>query len=246
MLHKSFSTRKKKLLLILIELELLAVLIIILFLLQRSLNAGNVEKFADASDTPVVTAEDGRLRYNRVIVKVPTEGASYAVGYEWAEDDIDYPSVPSSASAYYTNESGEQVSYEVLLYRDRIIDPKESSSVDDWYSKWAQQSANSSDQEAYKTSKTKGYLIRVNSSDDEEKTYCSYKYYFAVKSGKNVEQYVLELAFYDPDSIKDAENIFKSCAKSISIKKSKSASKKAASESASESEAGSGSESTSG
>jgi len=221
---KFSGNKKRKRLILFIELELAAVLIVVLALLHTSLNAGNVEKYADNKDKPVVTAEDGYLSYDMVSVKVSGKGANYIVGYDWAEDDTDYPTVPSSASAYYNDSSG-QVAYEVFLYRDKVT-PKKSDgrkySLDTWREEWEQSEGENAAQEAYKTEHTKGFLIKdkFDSEDSgENKTYCSYTYYFAVETDSDIEQYVLELSFYDPDAIKGAEKTFKSCADSISVRK---------------------------
>ncbi len=251
--------------LLLVGAELVLILALVPYFLFASFNSGNVDKYADAKNIPVVTADYGSLVFDSVRVSVPEKGASYAIGYDWAKNDKDYPSVPSSASAYYTDDS-DNVLYEVMLYRDKVT-PKDNNgnkySLDMWFDEWTQGSKGSDSQKAYKTPDTKGFLIQTGSeaaSSDEEasdaaqgetndkedktpdetaevapdkapeeelketsdetseenNTYCSYTYYFAVETDSDIEQYVLELDFYDPDYIAKAESIFKECADSIS------------------------------
>ena len=217
----TLSTRKNKRLLLIIEFELLALLIISLAFWRDVLNNGNIEKYASTDNIPTVSAEDGHLEFDAVRVSVPDSDASYSIGYDWAKDDEEYASVPSSVSAYYTDDE-DNVTYEIFLYRDKVTPingENDKVSLDSWFDEWEHQSGGSGGQEAYKAPHIKGYLIRHNSgSSEDEKTYCSYTYYFAIEANGNIEQYVLEIDLYDPDCIDRAEEIFKSCADSISVK----------------------------
>lgn len=228
------KTKKAKLLLVLIGLELIIVLAVLLFFLRSALSAGNVNKYADSKDIPVVTASDGLLEFNNVRVIVPDKNATYVIGYDWAKSDKDYPSIPSSASAYYTGDE-DQTMYEVLLYRDKVTPKKKDGkkySLDMWFDEWKQASKGNDAQEAYKTPDTKGFLIKTGSEDVDygdtdaadadaaddsgnKNTYRSYTYYFAVETDSDVEQYVFELNCYDPKYYGVVESIFKECADSI-------------------------------
>lgn len=216
----TLSTKKNKRLLLIVEFELLALLIISLAFWRDILNNGNIEKYASTDNIPTVSAEDGHLAFDAVRVSVPDSDASYSIGYDWAKDDEDYPSVPSSVSAYYTDDE-DQVTYEIFLYRDKVtpMNGEEGDvSLDSWFDEWGQQQE-AGVQETYEAPRVKGYLIRHNSgSSEDEKTYCSYTYYFAIEANGNIEQYVLEVDLYDPDCIDRAEEIFKACADSITVK----------------------------
>ena len=183
---------------------------------RASMTEGSVDKHANSQVLPSVTADNGILSYNSVRVKVPTEGASYSVGYDWAKEDKEYPSVPSSASACY-NSSADQIDYEVVLYRDKVIakDDKDTNSVGEWFSDWEPISDENVEQRLYKAKTTEGVLV-YNLHEENEKKYCSYTYYFVAETDKSVEQYVLEMTIYNLDL--DAEALFKSCADSIKIK----------------------------
>lgn len=253
-------SKQKKVMLILVGAELVLILALVPFFLFSTYNSDNVKKYADAKNIPVVTADYGRLEFDSVRVTVPTEGASYAIGYDWAKHDKEYPSVPSSASVSYSDEA-DKVLYEVMLYRDKVT-PKEKDgkeySLDMWFDEWEQGSKGSGAQKSYKTPDTKGFLIQTGGdiapaeateeesakttdaasakdskdaneeasdeaasetseeTSEEKNTYCSYTYYFAVETDSDIEQYVLELDFYDPEYIGKAESIFKEIADSIS------------------------------
>ena len=219
MIHK--LSRKNKRLLLIIEMELFVLLIISLAFWRDILNAGNIEEYANTDNIPSVAAEDGYLEFDTVRVSVPDPDASYSIGYDWAKNDKDYPSVPSSVSAYYTDDQ-DQVTYEVFLYRDKVIPisgDDGGTSLDSWFDEWEQQPADVNGQEAYEAPNVKGYLIRQGNDPSEDKnTYCSYTYYFAVETNSNIEQYVLEIDLYDPDCIDRAEEIFKACADSIYVR----------------------------
>ena len=205
---------KKKLLLLLIEGMLVAVFVMLLIILRYGYNSGNVEHYHDPGDAPAVHAGDGILRFNSVSTSVSKEGGTYAVGYDQASDDEEYPSVPSSASVYYTGEDGTML-YEVILYRDRVM-PKatdhDTYTLDDWFAEWAPASEGDTVQEAYNTPQTSGFLIRGNNN-------CSYTYYFAVETESSIEQYVLELDYYDDSTASQAEELFKGISDSLTVKR---------------------------
>lgn len=211
-------TKKNRTLFVIVEIELAVLLIIMVYFLRSSLVSGNIDMYADNADIPVVSAEEGYLKFNSVRVSVPSESASYVIGYDWAKGDKEYPSVPSSASASY-NGDNDQVLYEVLLYRDSVIPKNEGdthNTVDSWFEGWKRRTGSSSAQEVYETPNTKGFLIETT---EEKKAYRSYAYYFAVEADESIEQYVLELDYYDRDSLDNAEALIKSCADSIYIMK---------------------------
>lgn len=215
--------KKNRKLLILVELELLVVLVLFLSLWRTGLNAGNVEKYASSEDIPVITAEDGYLAYNKVRVKVPEAGATYAVGYDWAEEDTDYPSIPTSAAAVYTGKEGQDL-YDIILYRDKVTpkgDGSDQYTLEMWRADWVKTAESAENQEAYNTTAAKGFLIRTETEDGNgAKENCSYTYYFAVETERNIEQFVFEMSFYDPKYIAQAEKLFKACADSISVRAS--------------------------
>lgn len=226
---KNLSIKNKRLMLI-IEMELLILLFIVLCFCRDVLNLGNVVEYASSSDVPVVTAADGYLEFDTVRVKVPHQGANYVIGYDWARGDKDYPTVPSSASAYYTDDSDE-ITYEVLLYRDKVTPKPEGddgSALDTWFDEWEHKTDGNIEQHTYTTPNTEGFIIRTtaepseddqdNADKDNNKTYCSYTYYFAVETENDIEQYVLEINYYDPAAIEKAEDIFANCAGSISVR----------------------------
>lgn len=295
-------SHKEKRTVLLIEVMLIGILVILLFFLRSLYQRNTAEHYTEPEEMPVVTADDGRLTFNEVSVKVPKENAKYLIGYDPASPDEEYPSVPSSASVYYTDDSG-NITYEVVLYRDRVM-PKstdhEQYTMKDWFEEWTPATDKGSKQEEYSTDETKGFLIRVpdknedgekeeakeeaaddaaeggatidetdgeeTASDSEEregadakgtddaeetagekasikeegeaagddakaeeasegetvkkeKTYCSYTYYFAIETEKNIEQYVLELDYYDPDSVDRSEELFNTIAESIHLRK---------------------------
>ena len=166
----SAQSKRNKALIMMIGVELIVVLIILLYFLRFSISAGNVEKYADTKDIPEITADDGLLIYDNVRVIVPDEDATYVIGYDWAKKDTEYPSIPSSASAYYTDDN-EQTRYEVLLYRDKVT-PKEKSgkkyTLDMWYDEWEKASKGDSNQKPYKTPDTKGFLIQTGNVEPSE------------------------------------------------------------------------------
>lgn len=218
----SNQKEKKKALLVLIGFELAVVLMIVLFFLRSSFDDGNVvKKHSAAEGIPAITADNGFLQFNSVKVKVPDENASYVIGYDWTKTDKDYPTMPSSASVYYSNDKGSTL-YEIVLYRD-MIHSKDGSAdeitLDTWFDDWDLKSEDGTSQELYKTPATNGVLVSVMSDsadDDKEKAYCSYTYYFAVETSNSIEQYVLELNCYDPASFDNVKGIFEQCAESIS------------------------------
>ena len=218
------TNNKRKINFIVIGLCLVVSLITVLFFLRNSFVINSIDKeLSDYNDVPDITVNNGKLRYNSVSVNVPKEGASYTIGYDWGKHDTDYPSIPSTASAYYTNED-EQILYEILLYRDLVAPKIENGnkvSLDTWFDNWKPESGKNATQEPYTTRNTKGILVRVSDDNygNKGKKYCSYNYYFAVDAGSNIEQYVLEVNYYDSDSIDNAEDLFKACADSITIKK---------------------------
>lgn len=225
MLVKKLSekyTKKNRTLFVIVEIELAVLLIIMVYFLRSSLVSRNIDVYADKTDIPTVSAEEGYLKFNSIRVSVPKEGASYVIGYDWAKGDKEYPSIPSSASVSY-NGDNDQVLYEVLLYRDSIIPKNEGDrqyTVDDWFEEWKRRSGSSTAQEVYETLNTKGFLIETTEdSSKDKKAYCSYAYYFAVKADESIEQYVLELVYYDHDSLDNAEDLIKSFADSIYIMK---------------------------
>lgn len=264
---------RDKTIIVLLELLLVIILLAVFFFLRASYESGNVERYAKTDDIPVVTAERGVLAFNEVSVRVPPENASYVIGYDQASPDEEYPSVPSSASANYTDGSG-RFTYEVVLYRDRVIQRNQDHqiySLENWYEEWKPASSDGvSVQEAYSTPQTAGFLIRVtdgsvkkeapeggapedeassgkddppkdettaeaadNASKDDapagsdgsaegepsggEKIYCSYTYYFAVETEKTIEQYVLELDYYDPKTVDQTEALFRAIADTITV-----------------------------
>ena len=214
---KAFSgmSHRKKVLFIIVELELIALLLVALFFVRHSRMVDDIDKYAIADNAPEITAEAGNLIVDSVSVKVPSEDASYTIGYDWSEEDKDYPTVPTSASAYYTGKSG-AVEYEAILYRNRVLPKERDNSLRSWDEQWKKGAGENAGQEAYETPDTKGYLIRTN----DEKKYCSYAYYFPVETDSSIEQYVLEMNFYSSDSIKNAEKLFKSIADSITTSNS--------------------------
>lgn len=215
MLREKFDelNHKNKRLVLVIEVMLVVIFIILLAFLRRAYDARNVDHYYDPGDQPVASAENGVLSFNTVSVTVPAEGAHYAIGYDQATDDEEYPSVASSASAYYKDEEGKDL-YEVALYRDRVI-PKatdhDTYTLNDWFAEW-QPSGKKSVQESYNTPQTAGFLIRSNKN-------CSFTYYFPVETESTIEQYVLELDYYDTETADKAEELFKTISESISVKK---------------------------
>lgn len=218
MVRQKFSelSEKNKRLVMLIELMLFAILIMVLYLTRLAYNAGNVEHYADPSDKPVVRADNGILSFNTVSVEVPKKGARYAIGYDQASDDEDYPSVPSMASACYSDDKG-GTTYEILLYRNLVI-PKatdhETYTMDDWFNEWKPETDKYEEPESYKTAHTAGFLIKNKSKEN-----CSYTYFFAVETESDIEQYVLELDYYDIPNADKAADIFKTVSESLSVRK---------------------------
>ena len=221
---KTYLKEKKIETFILGGVTLLVILMILLTVTRSSLDDGNVEKkYSVPGDSPVIAAENGTLKFNSVRVSVPQENASYVIGYDWAKTDKEYPTVPSSASASYTDES-EKLLYEIVLYRDKVAsldDPEENKTVDTWFDGWTLDSGENAAQEMYQAKNTKGVLIRNSGtqSGDSDNKNCSYTYYFAVEANNSIEQYVLELDYYDSASLDKAEEIFKACADSITVDK---------------------------
>lgn len=221
---------QKKILFILVGLGLLIMLLIALHYTEKTLVSGNIsKKYSDSMDIPAITADNGYLSFNSVSVKVPKEGASYVIGYDWAEGDTEYPTIPSSASASYLNDKGHD-SYEILLYRDKVSpknNPDSNVSLDTWFDGWTTSDEDGSTQEKYKAKNANGILIKTANKDlDGENKYCSYTYYFAVETSSSIEQYILELNCFDTESISNADSLFKSCADSISVNKENPSKKK--------------------
>ena len=211
---------KVKIALTVINLAFIAGLVVLLALLRNGLNIGTNKVHTDYDDIPTVTAEDGVLRYNTVSVKVPKENASYTVGFDWGKDDRDYPTVPSTGSVTYSK--GDQPSYEVLLYRDNVVPLEEldaGKTKDNWFDDWGSSPDENTQIVPYEAAKTKGLLVKITDGAPEgERKYCSYNYYFVLETSNSIEQYVLELNFYDEESINNAESLFTACADTISIK----------------------------
>ena len=203
---------------------LFVLLTTVLFFVRNSIGEGVDQTHSNYNDIPHIMADAGTLSCNSVSVKVPKKDAVYSIGYDWGADDTDYPTIPSTASASYLDENDNAV-YEVLLYRDEVYptdNAKSKKTIDNWFDDWKPLTDDAAQQEPYKTAKTKGILVRVvKEPSEKEKAYCSYTYYFAVEANNSIEQYVLELDCFDSESFSGAEDLFKKCADSISIKKSK-------------------------
>lgn len=213
---------KHKVYFLLSGMVLIPLFLLIVFLWSESLTSNNVSKSLYRDYAPVITAENGFLTYNSVRIKVPKTGASYTVGYDWAREDKDYPSVPSSATVLYSNDGG-QPAYEVVLYRDKVVqkDLRSTSNgevLKKWFDGWDSTSDSYVKQQPYEAPTTSGFLVSTHREYGEgAKEYCSYTYYFVIETVSSFEQYVVDFRFFDSDSINNAEGIFKAFTDGITI-----------------------------
>ncbi|MBR0373970.1 MAG: hypothetical protein IJH91_05545 [Mogibacterium sp.] len=224
MAARTLSKKKKKLLLI-IGAELVVVLAIILLLYVRSLHLGNETLLHNRQDADQISAENGLLSVNDVSVEVPAEGAKYTITYEWAEDDEEYPTIPTAASVAYSDDDGNVV-YEAALYKVSFTPTEEipeGKDVSNWFDDWDVIEDENVTQRKYNTNTTHGFLITVRSGEDENMTVDSYSYYFVQSTSTGMGLYVLEFTCFDAEYAQQFGTMFAECMQHVSLETSKEA-----------------------
>lgn len=177
-------------------------------------------QYTDKSEGEHITCADGLLIYNDVSAKVPTDGnLKYSVSYSWAEDDTDYPSVPTSALATYTDapEGGKPV-YEISLYKDSFT-PNEAIPAgkdrSNWFSGWSEEKSEELYAFPHKVNDINGFCISNLHAENVTEGYRTYTYYFAVQENGGISVYALEGICYDPQQRDAFKEIIKESIASV-------------------------------
>ena len=182
--------------------------------MSARLNADDPIAYSTSNDD--ISCTQGVLKVNDVRVSVPSDGKEeYSISYSWAEEDLEYPSVPHAITAIYYDESGEEPAplYSISLYRNDTITASsipEGKNAGNWFDDWPIEADDIVRQELRKTDSVSGFYIypeRTPPDAEAASDYNNYSYYFAVEGNKCINIYVLEGEWLSTDAEKNKDDI---------------------------------------
>lgn len=161
-------------------------------------------QYADTQTKDKVSCTDGKLIFNNVTALVPSEGnVSYNISYSWAEDDVEYPSIPQAIIATYADDEG-NTSFDISLYRDSFT-PKEEipegKTYINWFSDWKSEQSENILKFPHRVGEIRGFCISNLDSRSVSTDYRTITYYFTIPEKQGISVYTLEGVCYDPESI---------------------------------------------
>ena len=184
------------------------------------------ELFNSATSTPdKISYSEGVLQVNDVSVKVPTKvNETYDISYSWDQSDTEYPSIPRSVTVSYEGKNKEP-KYNLTLYRQDTIaeqDIPEGKDEKTWFDDWNTATENGISQQLLKAGDIQGFYIspdRTKTKSSDDSGYDNYTYYFAVKSDKDIQIYVLEGVCEDETAAKELADVMQKSIQSIKVEK---------------------------
>lgn len=211
---------KRPTLFIIIAMELLlAVLFILLISQSVNINTDNSVIYADSDYIDEISYSDGLLIANNVHVQIPNEDyITYGISYAWGEDDDQYPTVPQTVNASFSDKEGETSKFDLVLYRESFTptDDLEGKNALNWFNGWEPIDNEMSKQEPRKSGDINGFQISTIGCNSDS-AYDTSSFYFPIQDNDGVSVYVLEGLLYDRSSVDDFTKVMDEAIASIQI-----------------------------